>query len=124
MYELPPFTEYAKCREWQFGPAVFGSSLSCAKSGEPKKQRENTGIIPGSLEITAFDINGNFVPEFIKTFQDFVGLNDNIVLISNEGEISSILANGFVEQLGATNMHSLSGGIQQLIKENFNLIKN
>jgi len=89
-----------------------------------KKERNNTGIIRGSLEITAFDIYGNFVPEFMKIFQDLVDLNDNIVFISNEGEISSILANGFVEQLGATNMHSLKGGIQQLIKENYQLSKN
>ena len=89
-----------------------------------KKERNNTGIIRGSLEITAFDIYGNFVPEFMKTFQDLVDLNDNIVFVSNEGKISSILANGFVEQLGATNMHSLKGGIQQLIKENYQLSKN
>mgnify|MGYP000399745006 CR=1 FL=1 len=88
-----------------------------------KKERENTGIIPGSLEITAFDIYGKFVPEFMKTFQDLVHLNDNIVFISNEGEIAAILANGFVEQLGATNMYVVDGGIQQLIKENYELSK-
>jgi rhodanese-related sulfurtransferase len=88
-----------------------------------KKERENTGIIPGSLEITAFDIYGNFVPEFMKTFRDLVELDDNTVFISNEGEIASILANGFVEQLKATNMYALEGGIQQLIKENYKLEK-
>ena len=88
-----------------------------------KKEREHTGVVPGSLEITAFDIYGNFVPEFMKTFQDLVELNDNIVFISNEGEISAILANGFVEQLGATNMYSLDGGIQQLINDNYQLYK-
>ena len=60
----------------------------------------------------------------MKTFQDLVDLNDNVVFISNEGEISSILANGFAEQLGAKNMHSLKGGIQQLLKENYQLTKN
>ena len=88
-----------------------------------QKERENTGIIPGSLEITAFDIYGNFVPEFMKTFRDLVDLDDNTVFISNEGEIASILANGFVEQLNATNMYALKGGIQQLIKENYKLEK-
>jgi len=88
-----------------------------------KKERDNTGIIPGSLEITAFDLNGKFVPEFMKTIQRIVDLDDNIIFISNEGDISSILANGFVEQLGATNMFSLQGGIQKLIKENYKLIK-
>ena len=72
-----------------------------------KKDRENTGIISGSLEITAFDVYGNFVPEFMKNFRDLVELDDNIVFISNEGEIASMLANGFVEQLKATNMLSL-----------------
>jgi rhodanese-related sulfurtransferase len=88
-----------------------------------KKEREDTGIIPGSLEITAFDIYGNFVPEFMKTFRDLVELDDNTVFISNEGETASMLANGFVEQLNATNMYALKGGIQQLIKENFRLEK-
>ena len=41
-----------------------------------EKERENTGIISGSLEITAFDIYGNFVPEFMKTFRDLVELDD------------------------------------------------
>jgi hypothetical protein len=50
-------------------------------------------------------------------------LEDNIVFISNDGEIASMLANGFVEQLNATNMYALKGGIQQLIKENYKLLK-
>ena len=88
-----------------------------------KKERDHTGIVSGSLEITAFDIYGNFVPEFMKTFREFVDLKDNTVFISNEGETASILANGFVEQLNATNMYALKGGIQQLIKENYKLEK-
>ena len=88
-----------------------------------KKERDHTGIVPGSLEITAFDIYGNFVPEFMKTFREFVDLNDNTVFISNEGEIASMLANGFVEQLNAPNIFVLKGGIQQLIKENYELEK-
>ena len=88
-----------------------------------KKERDNTGIIPGSLEITAFDIYGNFVPEFMETFRELVSLEDNIVFVSNDGEIASMLANGFVEQLNATNMYALKGGIQQLIKENYKLLK-
>ena len=88
-----------------------------------KKERDFTGVIPGSLEITAFDVYGKFVPEFMKTFQDLVDLNDNIVFISNQGEIAAILANGFAEQLGAKNMNALKGGIQQLIYDNYELYK-
>ena len=89
-----------------------------------KEERDFTGVIPGSLEITAFDAYGQFVPEFMQTFKDLVDLNDNIVFISNQGEIASILANGFAEQLGAKNMNALKGGIQQLIYENYDLSKN
>ena len=39
----------------------------------------------------------------MKTFQDLVDLNDNVVFISNDSEYS-ILANGFAEQLGVKNM--------------------
>ena len=88
-----------------------------------KEERDFTGVIHGSLEITAFDVYGKFVPEFMKTFQDVVDLNDNIVFISNEGEIAYILANGFAEQLGAKNMNALKGGIQQLIYDNYDLTK-
>ena len=59
----------------------------------------------------------------MKTFRDLVELDDNTVFISNEGEIASMLANGFVEQLHATNMYALEGGIQELIKQNFKLEK-
>ena len=59
----------------------------------------------------------------METFRDLVSLEDNVVFISNEGEIASMLANGFVEQLNAKNMHALKGGIQQLIKENYKLLK-
>ena len=88
-----------------------------------KEERDFTGVIHGSLEITAFDVYGKFVPEFMKTFQSVVDLNDNIVFVSNEGEIASILANGFAEQLGAKNMNALKGGIQQLIYDNYDLTK-
>ena len=88
-----------------------------------KKQREKTGILKGSIAMTAFDINGNFVPKFMKTFQDAIDLDDSIVFISDEGDISSILANGFTEQLGFKNMYSLEGGIQKIINENSKLIK-
>ncbi len=59
----------------------------------------------------------------METFRELVSLEDNIVFISNDGEIASMLANGFVEQLNATNMYALKGGIQQLIKENYKLLK-
>lgn len=88
-----------------------------------ERERKFTGVIKGSIEITAFDLQGNFNPNFITTYQAAATKDDYVVFISNEGEISAILANGFVEQLGSINMYSLEGGIQNWIKEKKILIK-
>ena len=87
------------------------------------EERRNTGILDGSILVTAFDEFGKFVPEFMENLKSNVDLNDNIVFISNDGDIASILANGFVEQLGVKNMNYLKGGIMGLIKENYQLSK-
>ena len=87
------------------------------------KERKNTGIIKDSIEMTAFNLNGNFNPNFLKDYQQIANKNDHVVFISNEGEVSSILANGFVEQLGSKNMYTLIGGIQNWIKEGRELLK-
>ena len=81
-----------------------------------KNETDKTGIIPGSINITAFDENGNFLNSFLEKYQSLVINTDNVVLISDKGDISSILANGFAEHLGAKNMYSLSGGIKAYLK--------
>ena len=47
--------------------------------------------------------------------------NDHVVFISDIGEISAILANGFVENLGIKNVYSLQGGIQEW-KDKYNKV--
>ena len=81
-----------------------------------KNEIDKTGIIPGSINITAFDSEGNFLSNFLKEYQSRFTNTDNVVLISDTGDISSILANGFSENLGAKNMYSLEGGIQNYFK--------
>tara|TARA_Y100000590_G_scaffold259566_1_gene291462 strand:- start:2992 stop:3705 length:714 start_codon:yes stop_codon:yes gene_type:complete len=81
-----------------------------------KKEIKKTGIIPGSINITAFNDNGKFISNFFKKYQSYVVNTDNVVLISNTGDISSILANGLVEYLGTKNVYSLEGGIQEFLK--------
>ena len=73
-------------------------------------QWDETGIINSSHQITAFDILGNLNPDFIKRFHSVVMENEHVVFISDKGEISAILANGFVEKLGIKNVYSLQGG--------------
>ncbi len=84
-----------------------------------KKEWEETGTIPGSIKLTAFDENGRFLNNFLKSFQSRFTNSDHIIFVSDHGDISSILANGFVEQLGAKNMYSLEGGIKSYFEINY-----
>ncbi len=87
------------------------------------KEREETGIIKGSLEMTAFDNLGNFNSEFVKFFEKQIKPKDHVIFVSKKGDISSILANGFVEQLGKKNIYTLVGGIEKWILEGRKLKK-
>lgn len=78
-----------------------------------------SGKIPGSIIMTAFDKYGNFYPDFLKDFQKEVGPNHKVIFVSQNGSISSILANGFVEQLKFDNIYNLKDGIEGLKEINF-----
>ena len=80
-----------------------------------EKEWQFTGVIEGSYEISAFDSNGNLNSNFLKIYKKNVKENDHVVFISDKGEVSSILANGFIENLGMKNIYSLKGGIQEWI---------
>ena len=83
-----------------------------------QEEWDKTGIIKGSKKINAFDQKGNLNPGFINSFKLLTkknNLNSKVVFISSRGDISSILANGFVEKLGYKKMYSLKGGINEWI---------
>tara|TARA_Y100000590_G_scaffold468946_1_gene653989 strand:- start:2483 stop:3211 length:729 start_codon:yes stop_codon:yes gene_type:complete len=82
-----------------------------------KEQWKKTGIIKSSKKITAFTKEGNFEPTFLKSLKKISNTTSKIIFVSQKGEISSILANGFVEQLGYKNIYSLKGGIDEWIKK-------
>ena len=79
----------------------------------------NSNKIPGAIQITAFDKNGNFFPDFFDKYKENVQIGEKVVFVSQNGDISSILANGFVEQLKQTNIYHLKDGISGLEKINF-----
>ena len=80
-----------------------------------KKEWRETGVIKGSNKITAFDITGKFEPSFLNSYQAITNSTNKVVFISNTGDISAILANGFIEHLKYKNIYSLKGGIQEWI---------
>ena len=79
----------------------------------------NSNKIPGAIQITAFDKNGNFFPDFFDKYKENVQIGEKVVFVSQNGDISSILANGFVEQLDQVNIYHLKEGVSGLEKINF-----
>ena len=79
----------------------------------------NSNKIPGAIQITAFDKNGNFFPDFFDKYKENVQIGEKVVFVSQNGDISSILANGFVEQLNQVNIYHLKDGVSGLEKINF-----
>ena len=79
----------------------------------------NSNIIPGAIQITAFDKNGNFFPDFFDKYKENVQIGEKVVFVSQNGDISSILANGFVEQLKQINIYHLKDGVSGLESINF-----
>ena len=79
----------------------------------------NSNKIPGAIQITAFDKNGNFFPNFFDKYKENVQIGEKVIFISQNGDISSILANGFVEQLKQINIYHLKDGVSGLEKINF-----
>ena len=53
---------------------------------------KETGKIPGSILLTAFDFQGNFLPDFITKYQEIIEPGNKIIFVSQDGIISSILA--------------------------------
>ena len=82
----------------------------------------NSNKIPGAIQITAFDKNGNFFPDFFDKYKENVQIGEKVIFVSQNGDISSILANGFVEQLKQINIYHLKDGVTGLEKINFDFI--
>ena len=79
----------------------------------------NSNKIPGAIQITAFDKNGNFFPDFFDKYKENVQIGEKVIFVSQNGDISSILANGFVEQLKQINIYHLKDGVSGLENINF-----
>ena len=105
---------------------IDGHQLKLAMTGDFKiidirtnDEIINSNIIPGAIQITAFDKNGNFFPDFFDKYKENVQIGEKVVFVSQNGDISSILANGFVEQLKQINIYHLKDGVSGLENINF-----
>ena len=72
-----------------------------------------------------FDNNGNFFPDFFEKYKENVQIGEKVIFISQKGDVSAILANGFVEQLKQINIFHLKDGVSGLenIDSDYKIIK-
>ncbi len=84
-------------------------------------QWKKTGVIKGSFQETAFDINGKFNVYLMDKVRALAGAESQkieIIFISHDGKTAEILGNAFAEDLGFTNVYVLDGGMQSWINNN------
>ena len=118
---IPP--KYKQLDSYQLKLAITDKNFTILDIRN-NEEIKNSGIIPGSILITAFDTKGNFLPDFLTKYQKIIEPGRKVIFVSEEGIISSILANGFTEQLNQVNIYNLKDGIKGLQEINFELEKN
>ncbi len=72
---------------------------------------QRTGVIPGSVLLTAFDASGQFNPDFPSAFDALVNRDDGVILICHSGNRSTVLARALSGQAGYTRVYNVSGGV-------------
>lgn len=76
------------------------------------KKTKHKGLIKSSIKIEAFDINFNLNANFLTKINSIYDRkDDHLILIGENGDSSSILANGLVENIGMTYVYSLKNGV-------------
>lgn len=70
-----------------------------------------TGVIPGSKLLTAFDARGQFITDFPLEFESFVDRDEEVIIICRSGNRSAALSRTLAERAGYTRVYNVSGGI-------------
>ena len=115
--------QYKEINSQQLKLAMTDNSFVIVDIRNPEEIK-NSGKIPGSILLTAFDNNGKFMPDFLNKYRENIQPQSKVIFVSENGIISSILANGFVERLNQMNIYNLEKGIKGLQEINFDFEKN
>ena len=76
-----------------------------------------TGIVDGSIKLTAFDNQGRFIQSFADDLTKIVQPDEEFVLICRTGNRTSALSNWLVTKGGYKNVINVQDGITSWIKE-------
>lgn len=82
----------------------------------PEEWRQ-TGLVPGSATITAFNGDGSLDPGFVRAVKATAKPGDEIVLICRSGNRSAAAARLLRDEAGYTAVHNATGGIRAWIAD-------
>ena len=89
-----------------------------------EEEWKETGIIEGSLTITAFEKSGGLHRDFQKNFFSLINdKNTPVLLYCRTGNRTGRLGNALVNQLGFKNIIHLTDGIVQWKKQGLKTVK-
>lgn len=84
---------------------------------------KQTGVVEGSILMTAFDSRGRIMKGFPDSFFEQFSAEDEVVLICRTGNRTSVLSNLLSTQAGFTNIFNVEHGITHWIKERGPVVK-
>lgn len=91
--------------------ALIADGVKIVDIRRPDEWRE-TGVIEGSVLLTAIDGEGRLVPEFPAAMAAAVGGDEPVVLICRSGNRSTTIARLLSERAGYTHVVNADGGIR------------
>ena len=78
---------------------------------------KQTGVVDGSIKLTAFDSQGRFVKSFAEMLEKTVKPDEEFIVICRSGSRSSALSNWLSTKGGYKNVLNVQSGIASWIKE-------
>lgn len=78
---------------------------------------KQTGVVKGSILLTAFDARNQIVPDFEKALSETVSKDEPFILICRTGSRTSVIALPLAEELGYSQVINATKGITSWIKE-------
>ena len=84
---------------------------------------QETGVIDGSITLTAFDESGRFNPKFMEELKQLVDKDKPFALICRSGNRTAALVNWLTSQGGYKNAVNVQEGIKDWIKNQHPVVK-
>jgi rhodanese-related sulfurtransferase len=82
----------------------------------PEEWRE-TGVVEGSIQSTAFDADGKFLPSFVEMLESTVQPDEEFAVICRTGNRTAALSNWLATRGGYKNVLNVSDGITRWLEE-------